>query len=123
MDVSIMTYAVALKKRIGELITERCEGCIVMHPSQRRHTCLMMSENEHIDIYFDVALDEVDENVVIRTMISEMDNRSLAVNRKREFIEKLNDAEWRTTTLKTEEWKKMLYEAVIRLYQLENTLE
>ena len=35
-----------VSKEIGKLRTEKCCGCKVDHPSQRRHECLMMSEEE-----------------------------------------------------------------------------
>ena len=32
--------------RVGELRKEKCCGCKVNHPSQRRHDCLMMAIEE-----------------------------------------------------------------------------
>ena len=36
---------------VGELRKERCFGCEVKHPSQRRHDCLMMTEGEGWENY------------------------------------------------------------------------
>ena len=37
-------FSQTVNRRVGELRKERCCGCEVNHPSQRRHDCLMMTE-------------------------------------------------------------------------------
>ena len=39
-------FSQVVNQRVQELRKEKCCGCKVDHPSQRRHECLMMSEEE-----------------------------------------------------------------------------
>ena len=39
-------FSQVVNHRVQELRKEKCCGCKVDHPSQRRHECLMMSEEE-----------------------------------------------------------------------------
>lgn len=59
MDILCTVYAVAVMKRISEFITEKYYGCEIFHPSQTHHSCLMLTRNEHIDMYFEEALENV----------------------------------------------------------------
>ncbi len=46
-------YAKALIEVFPENIKENCYGCVVDHPSQVQHYCLMMSEDEQIELCFE----------------------------------------------------------------------
>jgi hypothetical protein len=39
-------FSEAIENQVNKLRKEKCCGCIVNHPSQKRHVCLMMSEDE-----------------------------------------------------------------------------
>ena len=38
-------FSEAIDNQVNKLRKEKCCGCIVDHPSQKRHECLMMSED------------------------------------------------------------------------------
>lgn len=40
---------------------KNCNGCIIDHPSQRQHPCLMMEADERLCLNFDQAVDLVCE--------------------------------------------------------------
>lgn len=50
-----------------------CLGCEVNHPSQTQHTCLMWTNMEHLDIYFDVAYKKIDEKDIVSRMKDQVD--------------------------------------------------
>ena len=50
-----------------------CLGCEVNHPSQTQHTCLMWTNMEHLDIYFDVAYKKIDEKDIASRMKDQVD--------------------------------------------------
>jgi hypothetical protein len=39
-------FAESVAYEIGKLCKEKCRGCEVNHPSQRRHECIMLSEEQ-----------------------------------------------------------------------------
>ena len=45
--------------QIKQLRTEKCCGCEVNHPSQRRHECLMMTSDEGWFMYGEEAIERV----------------------------------------------------------------
>ena len=72
LSIYNVEFAQQVRKELGELVKKHCYGCEVEHPSQTHHTCLMLTEQEHIDAYFEVALDTVDRKAVIDTWTAEL---------------------------------------------------
>ena len=59
-----LSYAALCQEPIVKEKVKRCVGCEVQHPSQIRHACLMMNEEESWNLYYDTAIQEIDpENV------------------------------------------------------------
>ena len=52
-------FSQVVNQRVQELQKEKCCGCKVDHPSQRRHKCLMMSEEEGWKSYGLEAIEHV----------------------------------------------------------------
>ena len=46
-----------------------CRGCEIAHPSQREHDCLMMSEEERWEVYCDIAVDIVNDGMILEQFI------------------------------------------------------
>ena len=51
----ITCHAEEIASVINQLVVENCNGCIIDHPSQRQHPCLMMESDERLSMYFDDA--------------------------------------------------------------------
>jgi hypothetical protein len=58
-------YAEAVSCEVGKLAKESCCGCEYDHPSQRRHDCLMLSEQEKWQSY---GLEAI-ERVIVKRMV------------------------------------------------------
>lgn len=54
-------YARVILELLNDVVKENCYGCDVDHPSQAQHTCLMWTKLEHLDIYFDLTFNKIDE--------------------------------------------------------------
>ena len=51
--------------QVEKLRTEKCCGCLVDHPSQRRHDCLMMTERESWETHELEAIERaIEQNLV-----------------------------------------------------------
>lgn len=60
------SYAVHLRPLISKLVTERCHGCRIDHPSQIQHdVCVMMDEEEKIRYCMSEAILQADEKKII----------------------------------------------------------
>lgn len=66
------TYDFCFAKKIQELIPtltrEHCYGCMVDHPSQREHSCLLFTELECLEQFFVEAYDKISLKDVISTV-------------------------------------------------------
>ena len=58
-------FSQVVNQRVQELRKEKCCGCKVDHPSQRRHECLMMSDEEGWISYGLEAIEHVIEKGIL----------------------------------------------------------
>jgi hypothetical protein len=58
-------FSEAIDSQVNKLRKEKCWGCIVDHPSQKRHECLMMSEDEGWIMHGLEAIERVIESQVV----------------------------------------------------------
>ena len=65
-------YADEISSIITNLVVENCTGCIIDHPSQRQHACLMMESDERIWLYFDTALERVCEATIAENFMTSL---------------------------------------------------
>ena len=65
---------------INQLVLENCNGCIIDHPSQRQHPCLMMESDERLSLYFDDALSWASEASVMENFMNSLNDIKPRVN-------------------------------------------
>ena len=65
-----LTYAAMLDTLIQEEKLNRCNGFVIQHPSQRKHSCLMMDNEEAWMYYRDDVVEKIDLNAVLKTIES-----------------------------------------------------
>ena len=58
-------FAESVACEIGKLCKEKCRGCEVNHPSQRRHECIMLSEEQRCISYRLEAIERVIERGIV----------------------------------------------------------
>ena len=63
-----LTYAAFFDKLVQEEKVNRCHGCVIQHPSQRQHSCLMLDTEDAWFYYHDVAREQIDLAVVMKTV-------------------------------------------------------
>ena len=62
-------YINAVAVEANRLCTRNCRGCEIAHPSQREHDCLMMPEEERCEVHCDIAVDIVNEEMILEQFI------------------------------------------------------
>ena len=65
-----LTYAAFFDKLVQEEKVNRCHGCTIQHPSQRQHSCLMLNIEDAWFYYHNVAREQIDLAVVMKTVES-----------------------------------------------------
>ena len=55
--VLLFSFGEVLEEIIHKLKRKTCAGCQCDHPSQNKHECLMQSEQEHLTVHFDTAIE------------------------------------------------------------------
>jgi hypothetical protein len=73
-------YAEEISSVISNLVVENCNGCIIDHPSQRQHPCLMMESDERLFLYFDEALSRISEAKIIERFMESLNEIKPTVN-------------------------------------------
>ena len=73
-------YAEEIACAIPVLVVENCNGCIIDHPSQGQHPCLMMENEERLLMYFDIACSRVSEASVIEKFMNSLGDIKPTVN-------------------------------------------
>ena len=76
----IKCYAEEIASGINQLVADNCNGCIIDHPSQRQHSCLMMESDERLSLYFDDALSKVSEASVMENFMNSLGDIRPRVN-------------------------------------------
>ena len=76
----IKCYAEEIASVINQLVVENCNGCIIDHPSQRQHPCLMMESDERLSMYFDDALSKISEARVMENFMNSLNDIKPRVN-------------------------------------------
>ena len=85
-------YTNALATEIERLCIEHCCGCKIDHPSQRQHDCLMMCDEERLEMYCKDAIGLVNEKRMIWNEFVEA-TRVLKIRCHRDALERLRHLE------------------------------
>ena len=76
----LKSYAKEIASAISQLVVENCNGCIIDHPSQTQHECLMMERDEQLCMYFDDALSKISEAKVMEAFTESLNDIKPRVN-------------------------------------------
>ena len=87
-------YAEEIACAISVLVVESCNGCIIDHPSQRQHPCLMMENEERLLMYLDIVCSRVSEASVMEKFMNSLADIKPTVNGLELLKYTCND--WRT---------------------------
>lgn len=67
-----MIFAVEIVDLLSEIVYEQCYGCSVDHPSQVQHSCIMETPLTHMWMYFDLAVEKVNKEIVKEKWLREI---------------------------------------------------
>lgn len=84
-------YARALLELLPSVVQNNCYGCEVGHPSQTHHTCLMWTTSEHLDVYFEVTLNKIEQKDIVAQLKIQVNRMDIPEDHKKEFAFNLED--------------------------------
>lgn len=97
-------YARELLDVSPNVIREQCYGCIVDHPSQTNHVCIMLETEELLNTYFESLLERVDERALLdewkRTVPTTDDTAQIVEEYGRKLSRRPKTERWRSRMLR-----------------------
>lgn len=67
-----MIFATEIVDLLSDIVYEQCYGCSVDHPSQVQHSCIMETPLSHLWMYFDLAVEKVNKEIVVEKWVKEI---------------------------------------------------
>ena len=90
-----LTYAAFFDKLVQEEKVNRCHGCTIQHPSQRQHSCLMFDTADAWFYYHNVAREQLDLAVVMKTVESVCNTLGLKLGQTwKSYLTELPNLPW-----------------------------
>jgi len=86
---------------LSALAIENCNGCLIDHPSQREHPCIMMEKDEQLYTYFDRAVERASENKIMEAFTKQVGNTPVRVQ---ELI-KYTAEDWKSDFCTDHRWE------------------
>ncbi|CAB4034266.1 Hypothetical predicted protein, partial [Paramuricea clavata] len=71
VSLASISFSISVVCEIRRLLKEKCPGCEVDHPSQRRHDCIMLSDEERWLLHGLGAVERVIERGIVKKQFFE----------------------------------------------------
>lgn len=114
-------YAEAIMNEMIGVFRNNCTGCQRGNLSQTNHACLMLSEQQQLELYFEDILTKVNEMDILRqwdsavSVLHDISSELVTMYRL-----KIGCRDWRETDMKTLEWRSKIYRLTCQLIRLKN---
>ena len=112
-----LTYTAFFDKLVQEEKVNRCYGCAIQHPSQRQHSCLMFDTEDARFYYHNVAREQIDLAVVMKTVENVCSTLGLQLGQRWEsYLTELPKLPWTSlylTSLELENYDEDMKQRVL----------
>ena len=75
-----------IREELADVARANCYGCEIDHPSQTHHSCLMLSETEHLHSYYHETAEKVNTRDVLCLWKEEVKICDLSEEIKKQFL-------------------------------------
>ena len=116
MDSLLFILANRVREETRRCTKGHCYGCRHGELSQRSHSCHIMDETEHLNMWFDDAVNDIDFGRVLEVWEKEVQQTDIDPEKIKAFKEKVMDETWRDEHLPN---KDKMYDFVKRCIQVE----
>ena len=104
----VKTVARQVRKCLDETVKAQCSGCLVNHPSQHQHECIMLEGEDKIRFGLEFALTLVDWVRVRQDFW-----HHLSIKHMLKLPNCYNDVNWLQNLWEDETWKEFLMSALL----------
>lgn len=115
-------YAKEISLKMYSVFKKKCFGCQHSCLSQLDHSCISLTNEQQLELYFEDVLIEVDESDILL----KWNESASALDVSSELIDmyklKLYCRDWRETDMKTLQWKRKMTKMTVQLLQLEQRI-
>jgi hypothetical protein len=84
-------YARTILELLNDVVEENCYGCEVDHPSQVQHTCLMWTQVEHLDTYFNLTFEKIIYENMVSKLRNEVEIMDIPIDYKNNVLDQFAD--------------------------------
>lgn len=116
-------YAKEISEKMFSVFKNKCFGCQNSRLSQMDHTCLTLTDEHQLDLYFEDVLLDVDETDILlkwNDAVSVLEMSSALIEM---FKLKINCKDWRETDMRTAQWRAKMINMTVQLLQIERRFE
>ncbi|KAK3107707.1 hypothetical protein FSP39_020486 [Pinctada imbricata] len=116
---SFNLYAYEILNKLQDVIIEKGNGCVINHPSQSQHTCIMRSDVDNLELLFELAWENVKADNVIAKWEDEIQTLNIPQYFKDRFSQCLHCIAWRKSYVEKIANLRTQYELVEKMIKLE----
>lgn len=109
INIYMFNYIKKVEEEIYFLTLQHCFGCREGDASQRKHSCLMMDDIEHLNIHFDDAMENVKCEEVLDLWKIDTHLTDIPEDLQNAFVKLLQNQKWQNEHLPN---KDKFYEMV-----------
>jgi hypothetical protein len=84
-------YARTILELLNDVVKENCYGCEVDHPSHVQHTCLMWTQVEHLDTYFNLTFEKIIYENMVSKLRNEVEIMDIPIDYKNNVLDQFAD--------------------------------
>ena len=84
-------YARTILELLNDVVKENCYGCEVDHPSQVEHTCLMWTQVEHLDVYFNLTFEKIIYGDIVKKFRKKVEFMDIPIDDKNSVLDQFDD--------------------------------
>ena len=84
-------YARTILDLLNDVVKENCYGCEVDHPSQVEHTCLMWTQVEHLDVYFNLTFEKIIYGDIVKKFRKKVEFMDIPIDDKNSVLDQFDD--------------------------------
>ncbi|KAK3107197.1 hypothetical protein FSP39_009112 [Pinctada imbricata] len=114
-----LLYAYEILNKLQDVIIEQGNGCVINHPSQSQHTCIMRSDVDNLELLFELAWENVKADNVIAKWEDEIQTLNIPQYFKDSCSQCLHCIAWRKSYAEKIANLRTQYELVEKMIKLE----
>lgn len=116
-------YAKELSEKMYSVFRKKCLACQDCRLSQWEHTCLTLSDEQQLEVYFEDVLREVQELDILVKWDQAASALDIPAGEIELFKLKIFCKDWRDTNMKTFKWRTKMIKMIVEIRLLERSFK